>query len=159
MTRLNRVYERRLLLYIGNKDGLISYGIGRGPMYEDSYNSAIKELKKNLICIKMDADMTCASDLKSRFNDYRLYIQSTYNAKLWGNPIMCLMLRYAGIYHGVFSIISRQKDPYAMIFAFFKAVTKNVTPTDVLELNTEKSFKYYWGRPHKWSNGLQERNH
>lgn len=159
MTRLNRVYERRCLLYIGNKKGLISYAIGRGPLYEDAFTNGYKELKKNMICISVDSHMTCPRDLKARFNDYRLYIKGKNNPKLWGNPLMCLMLRYAGLYHVEFNIVSRKKEPYAMCFAFFKAVIQNRTPTQVLENFGEKSFKYYIGRPRRFEETLKEGIH
>lgn len=134
MTRLNRVYERRCLLYIGNKDGLVSYGIGRGPLYEDAYIDAYKQLKKNLIAIPIDPQLTCALDLKARFNDYRIYIKSNFNPSFWGHHLMCLMLRYAGLYHVGFFAKSRKKEPYAMVFAFFKAITKNKTPLQTSEI-------------------------
>lgn len=146
MTRLNRVYERRCLLYIGNKDGLISYGIGRGPLYEDAYIDGYKQLKKNLIAINLDKQLSCAMDLKSKFNDYRLYIKSNYNPSFWGHHIMCLMLRYAGLLHVGFVVKSRKKEPYAMIFAFFKAVTQNKTPLQTNEIRAQKDYKEYVGR-------------
>ena len=138
MTRLNRVYERRCLLYIGNKDGLISYAIGRGALYEDAYIDAYRQLKKNLIAIHLDPKFSVAMDMKSKFNDYRLEIRSSSNPSFWGNHTMCLMLRYAGLYHLRFIIKSRKKEPYAMVFAFFKAVTKNKTREITQEID-EKS--------------------
>ena len=47
VTTLNRVYHRRCLLFAGNKEGMISYGVGIGLLYEDAYLKAFKELKKN----------------------------------------------------------------------------------------------------------------
>jgi ribosomal protein S5 len=150
MTRLNRVYERRVLMYIGNKQGMISYAIGRGAMYQDAYINGYKELKKNLIVIDTDSNFTLANDLKARFNDYRLLIKSTYNPSLWGSPMMCLMLRYAGLLHVSFKIISRKKEPYAMVFAFFKAVTRSRSPTQVLEAMNMKGYRHYIGRPRRY---------
>jgi ribosomal protein S5 len=146
MTRLNRVYERRCLLYIGNKDGLISYGIGRGPLYEDAYIDAYKQLKKNMIAIPLDYKLSCPVDLRSRFNDYRLNIRSRFNPSIWGHHIMCLMLRYAGLLHVGFWAKSRKKEPYAMVFAFFKAVTRNKTPLQTSEIESSLEYKQYVGR-------------
>jgi ribosomal protein S5 len=147
MTRLNRVYERRCLVYIGNKDGLISYGIGRGPLYEDAYIDAYKQLKKNLIAIHLDPKFSCAMDIKGRFNDFRLEVRSANKPSFWGNHIMCLMLRYAGLYHIRFIVKSRKKEPYAMIFAFFKVLTKNKTREQTQEIDEFNSnFKTYVGR-------------
>lgn len=154
MTRLNRVYERRILLYMGNKEGMISYGIGRGPLYNDAYVEAYRELRKNLIVIQHDVNFTCPADLKARFNDYRLYVKSVYDPKIWGNPIMALMLRYAGLYHVNFIIKSRNKEPYAMVFAFFKAVTKNCTPQYVAEIHGTKGYRQYIGRPRRYEHTL-----
>jgi ribosomal protein S5 len=150
MTRLNRVYNRRILLYIGNKEGLISYAIGRGPLYEDAYINAYKELRKNLIVINLDKEMSCPSNLNARFNDYRIKIFSAYNPSYWGSPLMCLILRYTGLYHVMFSLISRKKDPYAMIFAFFKAVTRNKTPRQMLEASSTKNYREFVGRPRRY---------
>jgi ribosomal protein S5 len=150
ITRLNRVYNRRVLVYIGNKRGLISYAVGRGPLYEDAWLKAYKELRKNLIAIEVDPAFSCPRDLMVRFNDFRLKIYSCPNPSLWGNPIMCLMLRYAGMYHVMFSIVSRNKEPFAMVYAFFKAVTRNVTRQQLLEMRNQKNFKEYIGRPRRF---------
>lgn len=150
MTRLNRVYSRRVLLYMGNKDGLISYGIGKGTLYEDAWIAAYQDLRRNLILINVDIDFTVPTPIKARFHDYRLQVKSSKNPRYWGNPIMALMLRYAGLYHFGFSIISRVKDPYAMTFAFFKTVTQNTTPKDLGELHGEKLHKIFNGRPKKY---------
>jgi ribosomal protein S5 len=98
VTRLNRIMRRRCLIYMGNKDGLISYGMGKGYTYQDSYNQAFKELKKNLIQIQVDPLNTCPSALISRYHDYHIKIFSMREPNLWGSPIFILMLRYAVIY-------------------------------------------------------------
>jgi ribosomal protein S5 len=154
MTRLNRVYERRILLYMGNKQGLISYGIGRDTLYQAAFKQAYRELRKNLLIIKWDPEFTCPTDLKARFNDYRLYLRSTYNPSIYGNPLMALMLRYAGMYHCYFIIKSRLKEPYAMVFSFFKAVTRNLTVRDVCETFGTKPYKHYIGRPNRYEHSL-----
>jgi ribosomal protein S5 len=159
MTRLNRVYERRILLYMGNKEGMISYGIGRGGLYNEAYTEAYRQLKKNLIVIRQDPLFSCPTDLKARFNDFRIYIRSQYDPKIWGNPIMALMLRYAGLYHCSFVIISRSKEPYAMVFAFFKAVTKNVTPDILAEMSGTKSNNQYIGRPRRYEHSMLPLQH
>jgi len=151
MTRLNRVYERRCLLYIGNKDGLISYGIGRGALYEDAYIDAYKQLKKNLIAIHLDPKFSCAMDMKARFNDYRLEVRSSNRPSFWGHHTMCLMLRYAGLYHIRFIVKSRKKEPYSMIFAFFKALTKNKTREHTQEIDEfNPEYKQYVGRAKRY---------
>ncbi len=156
MTRLNRVYERRILLYMGNKEGMIAYGIGRGPLYQDAYTDAYKQLRKNLIVIEHDPHFSCPGDLKGKFHDFRLYVKAKYEPKIWGNPIMALMLRYAGLFHCEFVIKSRAKEPYAMVFAFFKAVTKNKTTLQISEIFGTKNYRHYIGRPRKYEYSLAE---
>lgn len=156
MTRLNRAYERRVLLFMGNKEGMISYGIGRGAEYREAYVKACQELKKNLITIEHDQYFSCPSDLTGRFNDFKLHIKSRYEPKIWGNPLMALMIRYAGIFHSEFYCISRKKERYAMLFAFFRAVTKNRTPLHVSEIFGTKNYRKVIGRPKKYSSCLSE---
>jgi ribosomal protein S5 len=54
VTALNRVNHRRVLLFIGNGNGLISYGMGKGDDYEAAFEMAFKILRKNLVCIPID---------------------------------------------------------------------------------------------------------
>jgi ribosomal protein S5 len=154
MTRLNRVYERRILLFMGNKEGMLSYGIGRAELYQEAYQNAYRELRKNLIVIEHDEHFSCPNDLVGRFNDFHLYVKSRYEPKIWGNPIMALMLRYAGLFHCEFVIRSRNKGKYAMVFAFFKAVTRNRTPLYTTEVLGTKNYRSYIGRPRRYEYSL-----
>lgn len=95
VTRLNRIMRRRCLLYMGNKDGLISYGMGKGYTYQDAYESSFKELKKNMIQIQVDPLNTCPGRLMSRYHDYHIKIFSRREPNIWGSPVFTLMLRYA----------------------------------------------------------------
>jgi len=45
----------------------------------------------------------------------------------WGHPIVWKMLLYTGFFHCRFSVKSRKRDPYSMIYAYFAAVTQNRT--------------------------------
>jgi ribosomal protein S5 len=98
MTRMGRVYNRRCLLYAGNKKGLLCYGVGRGKDYRSAYNNAYKELGKNLIAIPLDYNYNVPVALRTRFHDYRIRIDPRPCPNVWGNPVMVLMLRYAVIY-------------------------------------------------------------
>ena len=51
VTSLNRVNQRRVLIFIGNEEGLVSYGKGKAEDYEIAFDHAFKSLKKNLICL------------------------------------------------------------------------------------------------------------
>jgi len=98
MTRMGRVYHRRILLYSGNKQGLVSYGIGKGMDYIGAYENAYAELGKNLIAINLDDNNTCPLPIRVRFNDYRIKLEPKQFPNVWGSPIMILMLRYAVLY-------------------------------------------------------------
>ena len=54
VTALNRVNARRVLLFIGNGNGIISYAMGKGEDYEAAFEIAFKKLRQNLICIPLD---------------------------------------------------------------------------------------------------------
>jgi ribosomal protein S5 len=43
----------------------------------------------------------------------------------WGSPLIGCMLSLAGIRDVSFKVIAGTIDPYAMTYAFFKAMTKN----------------------------------
>ena len=46
--------HRRVLLFIGNGNGIISYGKGKGHDYEGAFDNAFKKLRANLICIELN---------------------------------------------------------------------------------------------------------
>ena len=45
VTRLNRVNHRRVLIFVGNGKGLISYGKGKGEDYESAFDQAFKKMR------------------------------------------------------------------------------------------------------------------
>ena len=45
VTRLNRVNHRRVLIFIGNGKGLISFGKGKGEDYEGAFDQAFKKMR------------------------------------------------------------------------------------------------------------------
>ena len=45
VTRLNRVNQRRVLIFIGNGEGIISFGKGKAADYEMAFDNAFKKLK------------------------------------------------------------------------------------------------------------------
>lgn len=54
VTSLNRTNARRILLFIGNGNGIISYAMGKGDDFEQAFENCYKKLRKNLICIPLD---------------------------------------------------------------------------------------------------------
>ena len=45
VTKLNRVNKRRILIFIGNLDGVISFGKGKSYDYESAMEKAYKKLR------------------------------------------------------------------------------------------------------------------
>lgn len=119
VTPLNRINHRRILLYIGNGNGFISYAMGKGEDYERAFENAYKKLRTNLICIPMDHLWTSPEILKARHNDYRITIFPQKTPNYWGHPVVWQMLLHAGFFHCRFYVKSRKKDPYSMVYAFF----------------------------------------
>lgn len=119
VTKLNRVNHRRVLVFIGNGNGVISYGKGKGLDYQAAFASAYRELKKNMIVVDLEEMATMTAPLKSRFNDFRLWLYPRASPNYWGSMQMYHMLMYTGIYHCRFVIKSRKNDRYSMIYAFF----------------------------------------
>ena len=87
--------RRRCLIYMGNKDGLISYGMGKGYTYQDAYESAFKELKKNIIQIQVDPLNTCPGRLMAKYHDYSIKIFARREPNIWGSPLFTMMIRFA----------------------------------------------------------------
>ena len=54
VTSLNRINARRILLFIGNSNGVIGYGKGKGEDYEQAFDDAFKKMRKNLVCLDLD---------------------------------------------------------------------------------------------------------
>ena len=67
------------------------------------------------------------SILEGRHNDFHIKIVPQPISNYWGNPQMWRMLLATGLYHCRFMCKSRKNEPYSMIYAYFNAVTKNVT--------------------------------
>ena len=66
--------------------------------------------------------------LKGRHNDFKIKIFPQAKPNYWGNPTIWKMLMHSGFYHCRFTSKSRKRDPYSLIYAFFNAVSGNVTP-------------------------------
>jgi len=69
MTTLKRVNHYRYLIFVGNGNGIIGYGKGRGLDYEGALLNAYKEAKKNLIAVPTDPFMTFPYDMNFRHNE------------------------------------------------------------------------------------------
>lgn len=54
VTKLNRVNHYRYLVFMGNCNGVIGYGKGKGNDFEEALDNAIMHCKKNLIAVSLD---------------------------------------------------------------------------------------------------------
>jgi ribosomal protein S5 len=138
VTKLNRVNHRRVLVFIGNGNGVISYGKGKGVDYQSAFQNSYIELKKNLIVIDFDHLISLTAPLQTKFNDFRLWLYPRSSPNYWGSMQMYNMLLYTGINHCRFVIKSRKKDLYSMIYAYFELVTKIKKPTQFAEFSGQK---------------------
>src|SRR5690606_38158176 len=101
---------------------------------QTAFQSAYMELKKNLIVIDFDYLNTLAAPIRTRFNDFRLWLYPRASPNFWGSMQLRNMLIYTGIYHCRFVIKSRKNDRYSMIYAYFQAMTKVKKPTVFAEI-------------------------
>lgn len=147
MTALNRVNARRVLLFIGNGNGVISYAMGKGEDYEAAFEIAFKKLRQNLICIPLDPLMSVPQVLEARHNDFRIKIFPQMAPNYWGNPIIWKMLLSTGFFHCRFAVKSRKRDPYSMIYAYFAAVTQNRSQDEIAQITGKKISQISYGNP------------
>jgi ribosomal protein S5 len=134
VTSLNRVNKRRVLLFIGNGQGLISFGKGKGEDYESAFDQAFKKLRNNLVCIDIDPEQSSCTFLEGRHNDFRIKIWPQNSPNFWGNPTIWKILLHSGLVHCRFSCKSRKRDPYSLLYAYFAAVTQNTTPDAIARM-------------------------
>lgn len=153
ITPLQRIYHRKVIIFAGNKEGMITYGVGTGELYEDAWTNAFIEMKKNLILVNWDPIHTFPRDVSSRHHDFRIMMRSSLRPYWFCNPIVLLLIRYTGLYHCNFNTISRKKKPLSVLFAIFKLATNNTTYKILAE---EKGNKL---RHMKTNRGLNSVNH
>ena len=76
VTSLNRVNKRRVLIFIGNGEGLVSYGKGKSDDYEQAFDQAFKKLRQNLVCIPLSFYNTVPTCLRGHHNDFKIKLWS-----------------------------------------------------------------------------------
>ena len=74
VTSLNRTNQRRILIFIGNGRGLISYGKGKAVEYEQAFDDAFKKARQNMILIDIEDVHTSPRLLAGRHNDFKIKI-------------------------------------------------------------------------------------
>lgn len=147
VTTLNRINFYRTLLFMGNGNGLISYGKSRDLTPEGSLTKAILECKRNIIAIPLDHTCTMPRKINSRFQDYHVYLRPLPGFNSYGHPMFSLMLALSGIDHVGFKTIHTGKNNYTMLHSFFKAVTRNTTPQEMAEKEGFKIYRHRFIRP------------
>ena len=140
VTKLNRVNHFRYLIFMGNANGVIGYGKGKGNDFESALNDAIRQCKKNLIAIALDHFQSLTLPVISTYNGLELQIFPRDSMNGWGNPIMGTMLVLAGVTHCRFKIVARNMSQYNLVYAFFKAMTSLRTPKQLCEHFGEKIY-------------------
>lgn len=129
VTSLNRVNHRRVLIFVGNGNGLVAYGKGKAGEYEQAFDNAFKDARKNMICLDIEEIFTSPMRLSGRHNDFRIAIYPQTHPNYWGNPTIWEMLKHSGFFHCRFTCISRKRDPYSLVYGFFNAIHKTRTPS------------------------------
>lgn len=125
VTSLNRTNARRVLIFVGNGSGIISYGKGKAEEYEQAFDNAFKKARQNMVCMDLDETFTSPRMLSGRHNDFKIKIFPQAVPNYWGNPTIWEMLKATGFFHCRFTCISRKRDPYSLIYGYFNCVTKN----------------------------------
>ena len=131
VTSLNRVNQRRVLIFIGNGNGLVSYGKGKASEYEQAFENAFKKARQNMCCLDIEEVFTSPKLLEGRHNDFKIKIFPQAVPNYWGNPTIWEMLKHTGFFHCRFTCVSRKRDPYSLVYGYFNAITKNRTPSQI----------------------------
>ena len=80
-----------------------------------------------MVCLDWDKWWTVPTILKGRHNDFYISIWPQGRPNYWGNPTIWQMLKATGFRHCRYACKSRKREPYSLIYAYFEAVTKNMT--------------------------------
>ena len=74
VTYLNRTNQRRVLIFLGNGRGLVSYGKGKAQEYEQAFENAFKDARKNMLMLDIEEIFTSPRLLEGRHNDFKIKI-------------------------------------------------------------------------------------
>ena len=146
-TTLNRIMSYRVLLFMGNGNGIISRGSGKDISLSTALHKAVNQCKKNLITIPRDPRCTLPLAMKEKFQDYKLYLNPIPGFNSWGHPVMGSMLTAAGIDHCRFHVSHTEKNIFNVANVFYKAMTKNSTPKQLAERQGFKVYRHQFIRP------------
>lgn len=108
---------------MGNCNGVVGYGKGKGNDFEAALDNAMMHCKKNLIAVPLDHMLTFPREVEAKYNDIKLKVMPRDSFNSWGNPVLAAMLLLSGINHCAFKLIFRNMNPYALVYTYFKVVT------------------------------------
>mmetsp|Transcript_64462 Transcript_64462/g.74933 ORF Transcript_64462/g.74933 Transcript_64462/m.74933 type:complete len:358 (+) Transcript_64462:17-1090(+) len=147
VTTLNRINYFRVLLFCGNMNGIIGFAKGKARDQEGAMLKAMNNLKRNLIAIPLDHLNSMPLNITAKYEGVKLILKHKSHFDSWGSQVMANMLMLSGITETKFKLIVTTRNPYAMVYCFFKAVTQNVTPKMLSEERGIKLYTQYIGRP------------
>ena len=94
----------RYLVFMGNCNGVIGYGNGKGLDFEDALDKSIEDCKKNLIAVNLDHFMSWPRKIKEKFQGCELTIEPNREMNSWGHPAVFKF--YFLFLHLIISIIT-----------------------------------------------------
>mmetsp|Transcript_13228 Transcript_13228/g.24780 ORF Transcript_13228/g.24780 Transcript_13228/m.24780 type:complete len:347 (-) Transcript_13228:521-1561(-) len=147
ITRLNRVMKRRVLMFTGNGNGIIGYGIGKGTDYNKAYDAAVKDCLNNLIAIPIDEIKTSLVRLTGSHNGMTMNIDPYKVGYVFGHPIVTSMIELTGITQCRFGLKGRNRSVYSLVYSFFQAVSGNLTSRQFAEITGRKVYELTYGGP------------
>lgn len=133
VTTLNRVNHFRYLVFMGNCNGIIGYGKGKGTNFEIAFKNAVFDCKKNLTAIPLDHFQSLTAQVETHYNGTNFYLNPKDFFNSWGSPTLGTMILLSGITHTSFKIIARNRSPYNLVTVLFMSLTRLATPKDLAE--------------------------
>jgi len=127
---------------MGNDEGVVGYGYGKDIGFAEALEMAIEDSVKNMIAIPIDEQITFLHSMHTHYNGYniRLYARPKLGFNSWGNPLVTNLLLRTGIRDVMFKTMVRNVNPYSMIYAYFKIITRSQTIKDYCEKTGRKVY-------------------
>lgn len=149
VTKLFRVNSRRVLLYMGNGDGIIGYGMGKGADYREAFDKAVTNCKKNLIVLQLDHLVDCPGHLHGKYHDITVDLWPSLGGQYKCKPEFANLTLLAGLGNCKIRVHGANRNIYAIVYAFFNAVRNNTTPKGIAEKMGEKVYQIGFESVHK----------
>lgn len=94
-----------------------------------------------MVCVNIEEVFTSPMLLEGRHNDFKIKIFPQQVPNYWGNPTIWEMLKHTGFFHCRFVCVSRKRDPYSLVYAFFNAVHRNKAPSQIAQATGRKVYR------------------